>query len=121
MSKKILIVDDEELIRKFLVRKLNKLGYKVFAACDGYEGVQLARENTPSVIIMDIAMPVMDGYDAIRELKDDEKTKHIPIIAVSAKAFEDEIKEGLRLGANIYLTKPIKFNELLSIVEEYVK
>jgi Response regulators consisting of a CheY-like receiver domain and a winged-helix DNA-binding domain len=120
MNKKILIVDDEELIRKFLVRKLVKMGYEVQSAEDGMEAVEAAKVFKPDLILMDIAMPVMSGSDAIRLIREEEDIKDTSIIAISAKAFPEELKDGLDAGANLYLTKPIKFHEIMEAVNRFV-
>jgi DNA-binding response OmpR family regulator len=106
MSKKVLIVDDEEVIRRFLTIYLTKWGYEVKEAVDGEQVLeQLSREDF-DFLILDILMPNKDGWEVLREVKSNLKTKDIPIIVLTAKNEDSDMFKGYELGASYYLTKP---------------
>ncbi|MGY6561332.1 MAG: response regulator [Luteibaculaceae bacterium] len=119
-KKKILIVDDEPniiLSLDFLMRK-NK--YQVFIARNGKEALEIARQQLPDVMLLDIMMPEVDGFEVCETLKNDEKTKHIKIIFLSAKSAEVDIEQGLKLGASDYVTKPFSTKALVEKVNQLV-
>ncbi len=103
MDKKILIVDDEKNIRDIIIYNLKKEGYQILQAADGEEGVRLAMEEEPDLILLDIMMPKMDGYDACKKIRE---TKNTPIIMLTARAEEVDKVLGLEFGADDYVTKP---------------
>ena len=121
MSEKILIVDDEESNLRLLTQWLIPLGYDIEFAANGEEAVQLARESRPDLIILDIMMPVMNGYEACRVLKADPKTKNIPIIIVTALNDRDSKLKVLSVSANEFLCKPIDQAELTIRVQNLLK
>jgi DNA-binding response OmpR family regulator len=104
----ILIVENEEGIVSALNDRLNHLGYKVLSKFDGRAGLETARRELPDLIILDLMMPIMDGYEVCRELKADQRTKHIPILMLTAKGQPQEIVDGLEIGADDYVTKPFE-------------
>ena len=110
---RILCVDDDPVIQKLLQVNFEMEGYEVVLASDGVEGVDRAREAAPDLIVMDVMMPRMDGLEAARILKAGADTASIPIIIVSAKAQEGDVKAGRATGAEEYLTKPFDPLELL--------
>ena len=112
--KKILVIDDSPTERHFLTEILSKNNYQVITAVNGEEGVEKARKELPDLILMDVVMPGLNGYQATRTLTRDEQTKHIPIIVCTSKGQETDKIWGLRQGALDYLTKPINGDELLS-------
>ncbi|MFA9951092.1 response regulator [Dentiradicibacter hellwigii] len=112
--KKILIIDDSPTERYILTEILNRSGYQVITAENGEEGVARAYSELPDLILMDVVMPGLNGYQATRTLSRNEQTKHIPIIICSSKNQETDKIWGLRQGALIYLTKPVDGTELLS-------
>jgi DNA-binding response OmpR family regulator len=116
---KILVVDDEEPIYSYLQKKLTKLGYTALTAEDGEEAVEKAFSNSPDIIIMDVKLPKLSGIEVCKRLRSDDRTKHIPIIILSAKAQSSEIREGLEAGANKYLCKPIGFPDILKEIRAY--
>ncbi len=116
---KILVADDEEAIHLYLKRKLSKLGYTVFVAKDGEETLEQAFLNIPDIILLDVKMPKLDGLEACRRLKTDKRTKHIPVIVLSAKAQAEEIDDGKEAGADKYLCKPISFPNILNEIRDY--
>jgi CheY-like chemotaxis protein len=114
---RILLVEDIEMNRDMLMRRLQKRGYEVLTAVDGNEAVTLTRQLLPDLILMDISLPVKDGYQATRELKADPAVRHIPIIALTAHALADDQAKALAAGCNDYATKPIDFPRLLQKME----
>ena len=111
--KKILVIDDSPTERHVLVEILNKGGYDIITAESGEEGIEKARAEQPDLILMDVVMPGLNGYQATRTLTRDESTKHIPVIVCTSKGKETDKIWGLRQGAHDYMTKPINGDELL--------
>ena len=111
--KKILVIDDSPTERHFLTEILSKNNYQVITAVNGEEGVEKARKELPDLILMDVVMPGLNGYQATRTLTRDEQTKHIPIIVCTSKGQETDKIWGLRQGALDYMVKPINIEELL--------
>ena len=111
--KKILVIDDSPTERHVLVEILNKGGYDIITAESGEEGIEKARAAQPDLILMDVVMPGLNGYQATRTLTRDESTKHIPVIVCTSKGQETDKIWGLRQGAHDYMTKPINGDELL--------
>ena len=111
--KKILVIDDSPTERHVLVEILNKGGYDIITAESGDEGIEKARAEQPDLILMDVVMPGLNGYQATRTLTRDESTKHIPVIVCTSKGQETDKIWGLRQGAHDYMTKPINGDELL--------
>ena len=112
--KKILVVDDSPTERHVLVDLLTKNGYQVITAESGEEGVEKAKKELPDLVLMDVVMPGLNGYQATRTLTREESTKHIPIIVCTSKGQETDEIWGLRQGAQDYLVKPVNGEELLS-------
>jgi len=113
MSRKILIVDDEEVIRKFLKIHLVKLGYEVTEAADGVQALEQLGRDDFDLLICDILMPKKDGWEVIREMKSNPKTKSIPVIVLTAKNEDSDMFKGYDLGANYYMTKPFTKAQLI--------
>ena len=114
---KILLVEDNEMNRDMLSRRLKKKGYEVVMAFDGQRGVEMASEESPEIILLDMSLPVMDGWDAARHLKASDQTKSIPIIALTAHAMAGDEQKALQAGCNDYDTKPIDLKRLLCKIE----
>ena len=112
--KKVLVVDDSPTERHVLVELLTKNGYQVITAESGEEGIEKAKAELPDLVLMDVVMPGLNGYQATRTLTRDEATKHIPIIVCTSKGQETDKLWGLRQGALDYLVKPVTGEELLS-------
>jgi CheY-like chemotaxis protein len=110
----ILIVEDNEMNRDMLSRRLERKGYKVLLAVDGEIGLEVARANMPDLILMDMSLPVVDGWEATRRLKADDRLKHIPVIALTAHAMANDRDKALEAGCNDYDTKPIELPRLLA-------
>ncbi len=115
--KKILLIEDDVSLRENTAEILEFSNYEVITAPNGKIGVELAKENNPDIIVCDIMMPEMDGYGVLQELSTNISTKHIPFIFLSAKTERSEIRKGMNLGADDYLTKPFEEEELLSAIE----
>ena len=111
---KLLIVEDNEMNRDLLSRRLQRLGYEIVLAVDGQQGVDMARSETPDLILMDMALPVIDGWEATRRLKSIAETRAIPIIALSAHAMAGDREKALEAGCDDYDTKPVELNRLLA-------
>ena len=114
---KILLVEDNELNRDMLSRRLMRKGYDVVCALDGGEGVKMATTEAPDLILMDMSLPVMDGWEATRQLKSDESTKGYPVIALTAHAMEGDEQKALAAGCDDYDTKPVDLKRLLGKIE----
>lgn len=113
MSTTILLVEDNELNRDMLSRRLERKGYKVSVAVDGAEGVAQALALKPNLVLMDLSLPVMDGWEAIRRLKAHPETAGIPVIALTAHARAEDEKTARDAGADDFDTKPVDLNRLL--------
>jgi CheY-like chemotaxis protein len=110
----ILIVEDNEMNRDMLSRRLERKGYEVLLAVDGETGLEVARANTPDLLLMDMSLPVVDGWEATRRLKADDRLKHIPVIALTAHAMANDRDKALEAGCDDYDTKPIELPRLLA-------
>jgi two-component system, cell cycle response regulator DivK len=115
--KKILLVEDNEMNRDMLSRRLERKGYEVSIAVDGRQGVEMAQSATPDLILMDMSLPVLDGWEATRQLKNADATRHIPIIALTAHAMSGDRERALEAGCDDYDTKPIELPRLLEKIE----
>mgnify|MGYP003703099363 FL=1 len=110
---KILLVEDNEMNRDMLARRLERKGYEVVIAIDGQEAVRMAQSLTPDLILMDIRLPVMDGWEAMRRIKTMPETQSIPIIALTAHAMAGDMEKCMDAGCDDYDTKPIDLSRLL--------
>ncbi len=113
----ILIVEDNEMNRDMLSRRLERKGYTVLIAVDGQMGVEVARANSPDLILMDMSLPVVDGWEATRQIKADDVLKRIPVIALTAHAMANDREKALEAGCDDYDTKPIELPRLLGKME----
>ena len=113
----ILVVEDNEASRDALSRRLERHGYRVLLAVDGREAVSVARAALPDLILMDLGLPVMDGWDATRELKAAASTRQIPVIVLSAHAMTNDRDRALAAGGDEFDTKPVRFRALLAKIE----
>jgi two-component system cell cycle response regulator DivK len=114
---KILLVEDNEMNRDMLSRRLQRAGYTVIMARDGEEGHLLAQSENPDIILMDISLPVMDGWEVTRLLKANQATRNIPIIALTAHALVTDRTKAFEVGCDEYDTKPIEFGRLTEKIE----
>ena len=121
MGKKILVIEDNEQNRYLFSFILEKNGYRVIVAPDGLEGIKKAKEERPDLILMDIMLPVMDGYEVTRRLRDLTEFKDVPIIALTAYAMEGDREKALQAGCNGYIPKPIIPDEFIKVLNSYLK
>lgn len=119
-EKRILIADDDPVILRLIQVNLELEGYEVITANNGQEAVDTAMAEHPDLVILDIMMPRLDGYQACEQLKASDVTKQIPVIFLSAKAQQGDIEKGQSFGVAAYLTKPFDPSELLEVVEKHV-
>jgi twitching motility two-component system response regulator PilH len=116
----VLIIDDSLAETRIFTVLLEKHGYQVSVACNGQEGIQVAKARKPDVILMDVVMPLVNGFQATRELTRSPETAHIPIIVCSSKSAETDRLWGMRQGAKAYLVKPVANQLLLDTVARFV-
>lgn len=114
---KILLVEDNEMNLDMLSRRLEKRGHQILIAMDGAQGVALAQSEMPNLILMDMSLPVMDGWEATRRLKGAPDTSHIPIIALTAHAVAGDRERCLEAGCDEYENKPVKFPQLIAKID----
>jgi len=117
----ILVIEDDEASRDALSRRLARRGYAVSVACDGHEGVEAARAAPPDLILMDLGLPRVDGWEATRLLKGDPATAQIPIIVLSAHAMLSDRDRALAAGGDDFDTKPVRFEQLLRKIEALLR
>src|SRR2546421_995996 len=114
---KILLVEDNEMNRDMLSRRLMRKGFQVVLAVDGQSGVDMARAEAPDLILMDMSLPVLDGWEATRKLKAAPETRGIPVIALTAHAMAGDREKALEAGCDDYDTKPVEFARLLAKIQ----
>ena len=118
---KVLIAEDSEDNREVLRRIIGYIGYEVLEAVNGSQAVEIAKTERPDLILMDLSMPVLDGYGAVRRIRQLEEIRQVPIIAVSAHESADCRAKALAIGFNEYLTKPIDFGKLKGVLLRFLK
>ena len=118
---KILLVEDNEMNRDMLSRRLERKGYSIAIAVDGQQGVDMAAADPPALILMDMSLPVLDGWEATRRLRADERTRNIPIIALTAHAMQGDEQKARDAGCDDYDTKPVELPRLLDKMEALLK
>ncbi len=118
---KILLVEDNEMNRDMLARRLERRGYQVISAVDGRAGVAMGQSESPDLILMDMSLPVLDGWEATRLLKASSRTRSIPIIALTAHAMSGDRDKALDAGCDDYDTKPVELPRLLDKIESLIK
>lgn len=117
MSKTILVVDDEQDVIRLLQINLEQAGYQVITAENGKDALERVAERRPDLILMDHMMPVMDGLEALRNLKDDQTTAKIPVVILTANDSYSEMSKGWESGTDLYLTKPVPTAELMEFID----
>jgi two-component system cell cycle response regulator DivK len=118
---RILLVEDNEMNRDMLSRRLIRRGYDVILAEDGQEGIDAAATQAPDIILMDMSLPVVDGWEATRRLKDAPATARIPVVALTAHALTDDREKATRAGCDAYETKPVELPRLLETIERLLQ
>ena len=120
MTKTILVVDDKASVRQLVRDYLTEQGYKVVTASNGREALYTARHENPDAILLDIMMPEMDGYETMRAIRENPRFRHLPIIAVTAKAMKGDRQKCLDAGASDYIAKPVDIELLLALLRVWV-
>ncbi len=115
----VLIVEDNEMNRDMLTRRLERKGYAVVCAVDGPQGIEMARSTLPDVILMDVALGDMDGWEATTILQADPRTRQIPVIALTAHALESDRKKSIEVGCVDFETKPVSLSDLIEKIEKH--
>jgi two-component system cell cycle response regulator DivK len=114
---KVLLVEDNELNRDMLSRRLIRRGFQVVFAMDGQQGIDLARSERPDVILMDMSLPILDGWEASRRLKADDATRSVPVIGLTAHAMSGDREKAIEAGCDDYDTKPVELDRLIGKIE----
>ena len=114
---RLLLIEDNEESRDGLSRHLRRRGYEVLTAADGRQGLEVARAGAPDLVLMDMSLPVLDGWEATRQLKADPRTRHVPVIALTAHAMAGDREKALAAGCDEYDTKPVEFARLLGKIQ----
>jgi two-component system cell cycle response regulator DivK len=114
---KVLLVEDNEMNRDMLSRRLIRRGFQVVFAVDGQQGIDLARSERPDVILMDMSLPIIDGWEASRRLKADDATRGVPVIALTARAMSGDREKAIEAGCDDYDTKPVELDRLIGKIE----
>jgi CheY-like chemotaxis protein len=120
MMTKVLLVEDNEMNRDMLSRRLTRRGFEVVFAMDGKQGVALAQSEKPDVILMDMSLPVMDGWEATRRVKADAATRSVPVIGLTAHAMDGDREKAIEAGCDDYDTKPVELDRLIGKIERLV-
>jgi CheY-like chemotaxis protein len=117
---RILLVEDNEMNRDMLSRRLKKRGYDIIMAFDGQRGIELAVVENPDLILLDMSLPVVDGWEAAKQLKANPKTRNIPVIALTAHAMAGDMSKALEAGCDDYDTKPVELPRLLEKIAKFL-
>jgi two-component system, cell cycle response regulator DivK len=121
VAKAILVADDDPHILSIVSMSLETQGYTVYKATNGREAVDLAKQHHPDLVLMDMMMPVVSGYEAVTELKADATTRDITIVGLSAKAMATDMERATDVGIDGYITKPFRIAQVLTVVESYLQ
>ena len=114
---RVLLVEDNEMNRDMLSRRLTRRGFEVIFAVDGQQGVDLARSERPDIILMDMSLPVLDGWEATRRVKADDATRSVPVIGLTAHAMSGDYERAIEAGCDDYDTKPVELDRLIGKIE----
>jgi CheY-like chemotaxis protein len=114
---KVLLIEDNEMNRDMLSRRLIRRGFEVIFAVDGQQGIDLARSQRPDIILMDMSLPVIDGWEATRRVKSDDATRGVPVIGLTAHAMSGDREKAIEAGCDDYDTKPVEFDRLIGKIE----
>ena len=113
---KILLVEDNDINRDMMLRRLQRRGFTVLTAVDGQQAVDLTRSEKPDLVLMDMSLPILDGWAATRQIKNDDAVKQIPIIGLTAHAMVGDREQALQAGCDDYATKPVEFEKLIELM-----
>ena len=117
---KVLLIEDNEMNRDMLSRRLIRRGFQVVFAMDGQQGVDLARSEQPDIILMDMSLPVIDGWEATRRVKADDATRSVPVIGLTAHAMAGDREKAIEAGCDDYDTKPVELDRLIGKIERLI-
>ena len=117
---RVLLVEDNEMNRDMLSRRLTRRGFEVIFAVDGQQGVDLARTERPDIILMDMSLPVLDGWEATRRVKADDATRSVPVIGLTAHAMAGDREKAIEAGCDDYDTKPVELDRLIGKIERLI-
>jgi two-component system alkaline phosphatase synthesis response regulator PhoP len=120
MAKKIMVIDDEPYIARVIKFKLEQEGYTVYSANDGISGLEKIRQEKPDLVLLDVMMPGLSGYEVCQKIKADTALSQIPVVILTAKGQERDREQGLSVGASDYITKPFSPNRLLELVKTMI-
>ena len=120
MTNKILLVEDNDMLQEILSARLTMKGFDVHIASNGLEGVEFAQSYRPDIILMDMSLPFLNGWEATKAIRDIPEIATVPIIALTAHAMVTEKEKGLQAGCNIYMTKPVDFQKLLTNIHDFL-
>jgi len=118
---KILVVEDNDINRDMMVRRLQRRGYTMVAASDGQQGIDMTRSENPDIVLMDMSLPVVDGWEATRQIKCDRRLNHIPVVGLTAHAMVGDREKALKAGCDDYATKPVEFEKLVEMIHRLIK
>jgi CheY-like chemotaxis protein len=118
---KVLLIEDNEMNRDILFRRLSRRGYLVVSAVDGLQGVEMARSEKPDIILMDMSLPIVDGWEATRRVKSDDGMRNVPVIGLTAHAMRGDREKALEAGCDDYDTKPVEFDRLIEKIERLLR
>jgi two-component system cell cycle response regulator DivK len=118
---KVLLIEDNEMNRDMLSRRLARRGFQVVCAVDGQQGVGLTRSEKPDIILMDMSLPVMDGWEATRRIKSEDATRDVPVIGLTSHAMSGDREKAIEAGCDDYDTKPVDFDRLLEKIEHLLR
>ena len=118
---KVLLIEDNEMNRDMLSRRLIRRGFQVVFAMDGQQGIDLARSERPDIILMDLGLPVIDGWEATRRVKADDATRGVPVIGLTAHAMTGDREKAIEAGCDDYDTKPVEFDRLIGKIERLLR
>jgi two-component system alkaline phosphatase synthesis response regulator PhoP/two-component system response regulator VicR len=121
MAEKVLVCDDERHIVRLIQVNLERHGYQVVTAFDGKEGLEKIRAEKPRIVVLDVMMPYMDGFEVLKHIRREPETEHLPVIMLTAKAQDKDVFEGYHYGADMYLTKPFNPMELVTFVKRILE
>jgi CheY-like chemotaxis protein len=117
---RVLVVEDNEDNLDMISRRLQRRGFEIVVARNGEEGVQMAHEQQPDLVLMDIDLPIMDGYEATRQIKASPTTQHIPVVALTANAMVGDMEKTLAAGCDAYESKPVDFPHLMETLQRFL-
>ena len=117
-AQRILVIDDDHVVTRLLESRLKEKGYDVKTICEAADGLQLALNDDPDLVILDVMMPIINGYNFCRLLKNETKHKHLPVILLTSRTEQKDIDIGKEVGADAYLTKPVNIDGLLNTIHQ---